>query len=301
MEAPRPPLRPETLALMLGPFDVHPTPPSTAGWLAAFDAAGHKDELDAHAAFQRAELEDWGGDPTDRSQFDGLAAFLRSRLARRTAEEERAAQLAAEDRAAFDAADAALGRLMDEREGLGRSLGEFAQPRRFVEGEGWRRFEELGGELSAYAPNVRAHRETAEESGRRANALALARERVAAVRNLLWRVEQFGDALTARDALIQWDALTEWDAEAQVTRPASAPKIRGPAASQYAEWLRDAYQQDPRRLKHAGTFAALIRAAGVSREGLRTVHRQVGYEGNALGFDHFIRLLFAADGRGVPE
>ena len=83
-------------------------------------------------------------------------------------------------------------------------------------------------------------------------------------------------------------------------RPVSAT---GYFAPDYAAQLRAAYESDPARFRSRGrsSFKALREAARLSEAQLRTVKRSVGYEGNALGFEDFIDLLFKEDGRELPK
>ena len=88
----------------------------------------------------------------------------------------------------------------------------------------------------------------------------------------------------------------------------SAPRIASvPAltssyfAADYAAELRRAYAADPERYHQRGRFKPLRDAAALTESQERTVKRWLGYERDAQGFEHFVRLIFQAVGERVPE
>ena len=129
------------------------------------------------------------------------------------------------------------------------------------------------------------------------------------------------DVLTAREGLLStflalylehgvtgsWsDMLTlmsekTTDAEGVETEtPASLrPQIGGYVAPEYAGALRDAFKRNSVRCRRS--FRSFREAAKLSDSQLRTVKRQLGYEGRSdKGLDVFARLLFGAVGEAVP-
>lgn len=332
------PLRADRLAALVGLFDVEPDPPSGWGLDALSLVAGDDNPgaLETHAAFQRAELLDFAGDVEDPNQLDALAAFLRARLARREAEAEAAEAPASDAARAFDAESEAVGRAMEERDALGQALGIYPPPRLFVQGSGWTRaetvppvpdderpaaqsrFDGLCDVLPGYIE--REHRAAATEKARRSRVQSLARERVVALRNLLWRVAHYGDALTADRAVERWEAEqgpTPADAVSAEAEPDSNPvgvgrvprptlpfRITGNSAPAHAELYRKAVRREPSL--RFGTFAALAEAAGVGGpEPARTIGRRIeaatGWSYTGQGVEAFVSVLFVAVGEDVPE
>ena len=100
-------------------------------------------------------------------------------------------------------------------------------------------------------------------------------------------------------------AVNTYSRESQTERlaPKAPPGVGGYHASEYAADLVRAFARDPEQYRQAGraAFKKLSAAADLSNSEMRTVKRRIGYEGDARGFEHFVKLLYGATGETPPE